>query len=98
LIVAEKSATFKNVATKDSHLDCRAPLTLIVALQLDGLQANQRNPNKAADSCGAAAASWRDLNGPKSVKSADNTPANPSKSMQNRCKIDDCVADTAVSV
>jgi hypothetical protein len=33
LIVAEKSATFKNVATKDSHLDCRAPLTLIVALQ-----------------------------------------------------------------
>jgi hypothetical protein len=32
LIVAEKSATFKNVAAKDSHLDCRAPLTLIVAL------------------------------------------------------------------
>jgi hypothetical protein len=32
LIVAEKSATFKNVATKDSHLDCRAPLILIVAL------------------------------------------------------------------
>jgi hypothetical protein len=33
LIVAEKSATFKGVATKDSHLDCRAPLILIVALQ-----------------------------------------------------------------
>jgi hypothetical protein len=34
LIVAEKSANFSNVATKDSHLDCRAPLILIVALQL----------------------------------------------------------------
>jgi DNA replication protein DnaC len=32
LIVAEKSAIFKSVATNDSHLDCRASLTLIVAL------------------------------------------------------------------
>jgi hypothetical protein len=37
--VAEKSATFKNVATKDSHLDCRAPLTLIVALQMIAVNA-----------------------------------------------------------
>jgi putative transcriptional regulator len=43
LIVAEKSATFKNVATKDSHLDCRAPLTLIVALQ------EAQNPMKSED-------------------------------------------------
>jgi hypothetical protein len=41
LIVAEKSATFKSVATKDSHLDCRAPLILIVALQQAKLETDE---------------------------------------------------------